>query len=159
MKQILALLFLATVQISCSQNKKNSKEIKYWYEYHRQDKFFTSDTFQIGKIHQPDSQCTFLASKGFICKKEDYGISMFTNEPNAPMDRSEIYYELNNLGVIYSRNNVWQSYGVLKSNNDSVNYLISTAIENIMLHEEFRCFDLETKHTKDITFLIPTVKK
>lgn len=155
-----SILILGLSSISC-QEKKTTPEIKFWYSYHaHNDKEFTSDTFEINKIKQPNQDHSFIASKPFTCKNKGYGISMFTNEPNAPIDGGIIYYELNHLGVIYSRSTTWFSYSVLKSNNDSVNNLINVAVQNILLYEDLRCFDVSSlyKFRKKINFTPPSLE-
>jgi hypothetical protein len=146
------------ILISC-QEKKTKPKIKFWYSYNKDNgKHFTSDTFEIGKIKQAVGNNSFIANKAFTYKDKSYGISMYTNEPGAPIDGGVVYYELNHLGIIYSRSTAWISYGVLKSNNDSINDLINVAIQNILLHEGLRCFDVSSlyKYKKDVNFTPPS---
>jgi hypothetical protein len=146
MSKITYYLILTLFFVSCAEKPKKPK-IKFWYSFHSHtDKEHSSDTFEIDQIKQGNGDHSLIAREGFSYKDKGFGISMFTNEPNAPIDGGIIYYELNHLGVIYSRSTTWFSYSVLKSNNDSINDLINVAIQNILLSDKLRCFDISTLH-------------
>ena len=101
---------------------------------------YRSDTIAFDKIDRHDPKDTLIASQDFEMNGKSHLIKMFTSDLHAPTDGGVLAYELDSLGIIYSRSTTWYSYRRLKSTNDSINATIDAAIENILLYPNLSCY-------------------
>lgn len=158
------LLFfsLLIVLYSCSGNKDVIHvEDQFYYRISSKDRTSYSDTFTLDKIHKHAEKDTMLCQKMFEYKGTGHTVNMYTNSLYAGVDGAYIAYELDNLGIIYNKSTTWISYGKLESNNDSINELITIALETIILHKDFNCSDLQKLYdyaNKDVVAFLPPRK-
>jgi hypothetical protein len=129
----LFLLSALLTLLSCSHSGKNErqKELYFYRNTHRKGED-SSSYFQRVKIkkHQPTDD--LLAQSDFIYNGKQHTIRLYTNYFHAPIDAGRIYYELDQLGIIYSKSTSFDAYTVLKSTNDSINKMIERGLENII---------------------------
>ena len=147
-------IFLLLILIACKTKKTSKKEIKLFYIFQSQniDKL---DTIPYNKKNIISKDDTLIHQEAFKYYGKYHVINMTTNQFKAGIDGGEIRYKLDDLGVIYKKSTTWYSYMRLVSDNDSLNNLIDRALENIFLHKEFTCLQLDTFKMKErtITFL------
>lgn len=158
MKKLL-FVFILICFISCNNvSIKKQGEDLYFYTGSNQTGSYVLDTLTFDKIERHNHEDSLIASRKFEFKGNMYLIKMFTSDLHAPTDGGRLFYELNELGVIYSRSTTWYSYKRLKSNNDSINSLIGVAIENILLYPELSCYQRDLIFTETVKFVPPTVE-
>jgi len=119
--------------LSCSHSGKNErqKELYFYRNTHRKGED-SSSYFKRVKIkkHQPTDD--LLAQSDFIFNGKQHTIRLYTNYFHAPIDAGRLFYELDQLGIIYSKSTSFDAYTVLKSTNDSINKIIERGLENII---------------------------
>lgn len=148
MKLIYTLLLVCL--FSCVENINDKKnDDSFYYVSTNHDINYKSDTLTIEKIKRHNSEDIILEQFGFKHNNVQHIINMFTNYPYAPIDGGQIFYELDSLGIIYSKSTTWDSYIRLKSSNDSLNNLIEISLENIKMSDKLNSFDLKTLEPKE----------
>lgn len=83
---------------------------------------------------------SLITNKEFELYGQMHLIRVFTSDYYAATDGGRLMFEIDSLGIFYSRSTTWPSYSRLRSNNDSINNLIDLAIENILIDESMRCY-------------------
>lgn len=117
-----------------------------------------TDSLDFESITMADPRDTLIGSTEFTLNGQDHRISMYTSDLVAPMDGGFVYFELKHLGVIYYRSTTWDSYRRLKTDDDSLNYIIDTAIDNIVLNPTLGCYEPGQFIKRDIKFKQPEVE-
>jgi hypothetical protein len=119
--------------LSCSHSGKNErqKELYFYRNTHRKGEDCSS-YFQRVKIKKHQSTDDLLAQSDFIYNGKQHTIRLYTNYFHAPIDAGRLCYELDQLGIIYSKSTSFDAYTVLKSTNDSINKMIERGLENII---------------------------
>lgn len=158
MTKLPILLVLIWGITSCNRNPPNQKKEKilfYTITTTQDFRTYTSDSVTMDSIWKHHKNDTLLAHCWFELNGKTHWINMFTNYPYAPVDGGYLAFELDTLGIIYAKSTTWKSYSRLKSTNDSINDLITTAFENILLNNQFHQIDLAEiqLRTKSVTFL------
>lgn len=158
MRVIKFLLILILIH-SCDSKESTKKNDPILFYFHTTTKNFNtynSDTVTIDKIKQPDTEDTLLVQSTFKLNGERHWISLYTNYLHCGVDGGYFAYTLDTLGIIYMKSITWNSYGRLKCLNDSIDDLITVAIENIILNQKFHDIDLN-KLYEDHRALVPPV--
>jgi len=88
----------------------------------------------------PDTADALLAKGGFTYQQKDHGILVYTSDNHSQVDGGRLYYTLDTLGIIFERSTTWRSYVRLKSDNDSINDIISQALAHILSRPEFHAY-------------------
>jgi len=136
------LFFLSFTSCESENNLQKDKEILFYtISTNKNYNTYISDSVDIYSIKKHDVKDILLAQKKFKLNGERHYISLYTNYPHAPIDGGYLAFELDTLGIIYTKNVTWYSYSSLKSTNDSINNLIHVALENIILNDEFHAID------------------
>jgi hypothetical protein len=135
-------LFLFTTLLtllSCSHSSKNErqKELFFYRNTHRKGED-SSSYFKRVKIKKHQSTDDLLAQRDFIYNGKQHTIRLYTNYFHAPIDAGRIYYELDQLGIIYVKSTSFYGYTVLKSTNDSINKIIERSLEHIILDQKLQ---------------------
>ncbi len=138
MIKLIIIAFCLISMISCSIKTKKASQITKFYtistnNYFEQRK---TDTIFQKDIQQHKVTDTLFQQYVFIIDKERHFINGFTNYPHAPPDGDYVSYELDNLGIIYTKSLTWKSYTRLHSTNDSINDLIEIALEHVILNQD-----------------------
>jgi hypothetical protein len=136
MKKLVSILTLLLVS-ACGHPDKldnGSELIKAAYVGYNHNGTMRTDYLNFDKIKQYDPLDTLVASTEFSLDGHEHLVNIWTSDLVAAMDGGAVYIELKNLGVIYYRSTSWNSYRRLKTNNDSINYIIDTAIDNVVLN-------------------------
>ncbi len=153
-------IFLLTALIACEQvTEKKQTENLFFYVGSNRNRIYKSDTITFDKIERHDSKDTMIAYQDFELNGITHLIKMFTSDLHAPIDGGELTYELDSLGIIYSRSTAWYSYSRLKSSNDSINSTIDAAIENILLYPNLSCYQHDLIFKEPIKFVPPTTEE
>lgn len=133
MKTINIFLFLLIGGCSIkSDNVKNKKSDIFFYKNICEKGILYSDTFNIEKIKKHDKDDSLIYRVYFNSKGKFHELNAYTNEKKAPTDAERIFYELSEIGIIYTKSLSWYDYSVLKSSNDSINEIIENAFEIII---------------------------
>jgi len=98
---------------------------------------------------------SLIGSRTFNFNGEIHKIKMFTTDFYAASDGGELFYELDSLGIIYSKSTTWYGYTRLYSNNDSLNSVINVALENIILFPDLHCYSCELIWREKVRFIPP----
>jgi hypothetical protein len=136
MKKVFSILTLSLL-CSCGHPGSLDKDIelpKAAYVGYNHNGTMRTDSLTYDKIKQHDPLDTLIASTEFTLNGHAHLINIWTSDLVAPMDGGSVYIELKDLGVIYYRSTSWYSYRRLKTSNDSINYIIDTAIDNVVLN-------------------------
>ena len=135
MKPISFRLFLLSAlltMLSCSHSSKNERQKElYFYRNTHQKGEDSSSYFKRVKIkkHQPIDD--LLAQSDFIYNGMKHTIRLYTNYFHCPIDAGRLFYELDQLGIIYSKSTSFYDYAVLKSTNDRINKIMERSLEHI----------------------------
>jgi len=146
--------------IGCNNSiDKKSVDNKFFYTSFHKGRKYKTDTLSQNKIKRHGSEDLLIADQYFEFNGGMHLIQMFTNDLNAPIDGGVLFYELDSLGIIYSRSTTWYSYRRLKSSNDSINSIIEAAFENILLYSKLSCYQPELTFKETIKFTPPTIEE
>ena len=149
---IITLLLCASCLQQVQKNKEKTK--KFYYLRNYRDGLDTIDRKVV--YHSPKD--SLIGSRTFKIKGESHQIKMFTTDNYAAIDGGELFYELDSLGIIYSRSTTWYGYTRLYSNNDSLNRLINQALENIILYPDLHCYGCELVDKTTVSFDPPKIE-
>ena len=119
MKKAIYILILLVFSF-CNLRESHKKQICFFYEGLTKNKI-PVDSFAIDKIYHHNTNDTLIASRHFVLSGKQHQIKMYTSDFYAPTDGGVIFYELDSLGIIYTRSTTWYTYRRLKCNNDSIN--------------------------------------
>lgn len=136
MKNVFYYIVALMILVSCGQEEKpidNINTSKAYYIGQKHNGRIQTDTLDFNDIKKIDLNDSIIGTYEFALNEQEYIISMFSNGHRADIDGGVIYYELKDLGIIYSRSTSWFSYKRLKTDNDSINNIIEIAIDHIIL--------------------------
>ena len=157
MKSIFSLLLVLLIY-SCNLQTKKSK-ISTDIFYYTGIRNLRIDTLPKKIIPFHGKKDSLIAIKAFELYGHNHLIRMYTDEfYEEVIDGGNLIYEIDSLGIFYSRSTSWPSYSRLKSNNDSINYLIEVALENILLNEQLRCYKFIQPMVESIKFIPPQIE-
>lgn len=131
---------LMTIIIFACKNKVENKQTIFFYTGLMHNGNDSSETFTSNKINRHTDKDTLVTSQDFELKGTKHLIKLFKDKGPVPIDGGALYYELDSLGIIYSRSTIWYSYSRLRSNNDSINLAIDVALETILLYPKLSCY-------------------
>ena len=158
MKNLIALITIILF-LSCynKTKKENESTLRFFYVTNFRNHLDTAiDKYPSNRHNEKDS---LLAYQRFEYEGEIHMIKMYTSDFYAPVDGGELMYELDSLGIIYSRSTTWYGYSRLRCNNDSLNSIIDVAIENIVLFPSMHCYSCNIYSDKKIKFTPPEIDK
>ena len=147
---IVSLIFF-----SCNIPEIKKTENIFFYTGAKRSMNYKSDTLTLDKINSSMPEYA-LVIQTFQLNGKSHTIKMFTNDLNAGHDGGELFYQLDSLGIIYSRSTTLYSYRRLRSNNDSINFLIDVALENILLYPKLCCYENNPYYKDTLKFEPPT---
>ncbi len=138
------IFILLVVLIACSPKEKKQKDLFFYTSYITKYNNFDRDTFDIKKLKFHQEGDTLGASFSFEFEGKNHEIRMYADYCGSKppvFDGGIIFYELDKLGIIYSKSNSFTNfYRRLRCTNDSIDRLIDIALENIIaipeLHHE-----------------------
>ena len=134
MKKLIPLFFLFLL-FACTKHEpeKIKKDQLYFVSYRGAHK---RDTTFIDKPQRVDTFSTFVSRVTF-CNVDEFCGQVTKYYRNGAIDNENIYYQTNDLGIIYSLNIDWKSYSRLHSTNDSIDRRISEYIDHILSRSDF----------------------
>ena len=133
----ISILFLAS---RCDSPTTKTHSDKFYYLFYKGDGRI--DTVKYDKSYsQSATQFRRLAEDRFIYYGTQHLIQFYADDVNVPIDGGELFYTLDNFGIVYSRAINWPNYSRLHSTNDSIAQLISVAINNIALNPNLHCYN------------------
>ena len=154
----LIIFILTTILIySCVDKKPYEKKIELYYLINS-DRSNTPDTIKYSDLNSIDTADKFIAQEYFFYNKKEHNIKAFTSDNHANTDGGVFYYTLDSIGIIYSRSTTWWTYISLKSNNDSINNLVTQALEQILLRPKLHCYQCGQLFEEEIKFIPPELK-
>lgn len=137
---------------------KKSDSIRAAYIGYNRNGTMKTDSLTFDRLKHHDPLDTLIASTEFMLNGHEHLINIWTSDLVAPMDGGSVYIELKDLGVIYYRSTSWYSYRRLKTNNDSINYIIDTAIDNVVLNFTIGCYQPGQLTKNETRFQTPKVE-
>ena len=149
---ITTLVFL----IACSNKKTDEKTLQY-YVVGSTGKI-TKDTSNSTKAERPDSADQLIGQGVFNYYNKDHVVKVYTSDNHAPIDGGRLYYTLDSLGVFFSKSTTWPGFGRLKTNNDSINDLLTQAFVYILNTPNLHCYQCGLVDTTTNTFVPPIIK-
>lgn len=137
----LAICFSSSI-ICCGNpvKKDNPKELFYYRNTYENGDVNTS-FFERLKILKHKKSDVLIEEKSFILKGNRHTIKMYTNYFNCPIDAQRIYFELDSIGIFFTKSIIYYDYSVLICTNDSINNIIERGLENVIFYNEFQLKD------------------
>lgn len=119
----------------CEKNPDLKKE-RLTYFYMPNDgrgKVDTVSKTEILKKNDRDS----LIGLGFVddVNGKGIGVALYTNQHYAPIDGDENYGYIEGIGKVYGHSITWRNFGVLHTNNDSINRVIALGLARLITME------------------------
>lgn len=130
------LTFLFTLASCNFSNDKKQENTMYYYRHTTRDREFRSKKFEEDKIQRHDKLDVLVGQADFIFEHKGHELRVYTNRTHCAIDAARLTYELDNLGIIYSKSTYFEAYSVLKSNNDNSNQILERALEFIIFHPD-----------------------
>ena len=160
LKWVLGILLIVSFLVSCGEPlKKPVEEKTVFYYLTYSERGNNGDTIQLVDAHFTiDTLDAFVAESLFFVKEEGHLIRSYTSDNHEGQDGGDLYFTLDNLGVIYSRSTKWYSSVRLHSNNDSINDLLIQAFSHIILIPKLNGCNWKPNSTKTIKFSEPTTE-
>jgi hypothetical protein len=135
--------------VRCNSPRTESRVDKFYYLFYKRDGRI--DTVKYDKSYaQSATNFRHLFDGHFQYNKTEHLIRFYSNDDIAPVDGGELFYTLDNFGIIYSRAISWPNYARLQCTNDSIADLISVAINNIVSNPNLHCYNC-SHYEKGIT--------
>ena len=122
-------IFLLLIVLICACVSKKStpraERIRYWYTTNFRP--IPRDTFSFWqlKFDLPRPTDSLLASDLIEINDTGYYVMVYTNEFDCPIDGDARTIYVDGFGKVYQHALTWRNFGVLQTNNDSINRLIS----------------------------------
>lgn len=158
MKNEVAFILGLIVFVSCIKRQEETKESSLKYFYIRNVRGLQDTLFE-KYPYKHEKNDSLISLQTYSYRGQTHVIKMYSNYSDniSIVDNGEVKFELDSLGVIYSRSTTWPNYKRLFSNNDSLNSIIISALENIILHPSMRCYNCNIEYVdKTIKFIPPT---
>lgn len=121
----------------CSCSTKGST--KYYYiRCYQESGVLIIDTVDaaLDRYQTKQASDSLCYTQAIVLNGINHELRKYSNADKAPMDGDYTFYELDNLGIIYSTQLSWQSYKRICTNNDSINQLIDVALLNCIAINE-----------------------
>ncbi|MFN5416898.1 MAG: hypothetical protein ACK5B9_07565 [Flavobacteriia bacterium] len=156
--QIIGLLIGIMILYSCNSEKKSHLEKNKFYYLFSSHKNSNKDSLQLIEIPKHSEVDSLIYRCDFESNKGEHVIQMFINPQHLVCDGGYVIYELDNLGIIYTRSTSWNKFKILESNNDSINKLISFALGKIISEPNLRDYHL-TFSERTVQFSPPIISR
>ena len=82
----------------------------------------------VPKLQHHSERDSLVGQTTFAFHAADHVVQAWRDDHYAPTDGGSYWLELDTMGCIYSRSTVWPGFVVIRTNNDSINELITMAI-------------------------------
>ena len=124
-----------TCHMKCEEKCEVEKE-KIAYYYLPNDERREIDTVTASEIIKKNDKDSLIGI-GFIDDEngKGIGVSLFTNEKHADIDGNENSGYIEGIGKIYGHSITWRNFGVLHTNNDSINKIIALGLGRLLTME------------------------
>lgn len=132
---ITAIIFLYCTSCNNSKQKVNDEDL-FYYTSSLHKYGFNQDTVALQKVQKHDTLDDQIAIDYFELDKKRHTIRMYSNYSHVSCG-SHISYVLDSIGVIYSKGTTWRGYQRLNCTNDSINRIITVALEVILSNPKF----------------------
>ena len=141
MTKIYLLIFvmcLAYYSVSCQSKKQDSTTKKYYVFYRARGSSVDTFSYESMNKYQPASiDHNVIDSVDFKYRGRYIKIKKISNYPDEPVDGGFFSYWEKSIGYFYERSTTWRTFGVLRTNNDSINDFISVLIGTALLDPQF----------------------
>ncbi len=85
-------------------------------------------TDTLATLHHHNERDRLTGRTTFSLNGLEHVVTGYTDEGYQAIDGGSFWIELDSLGSIYDHSTSWQGFGVVRSNNDSINELITMAL-------------------------------
>ena len=133
------ILFFITLVLLLSCIDKKVRDKTAFYYIIDSDRSRPHDTIKRSDV-SPDKADTLLAKDGFTYQNKEHGIYLYTSDNHAQIDGGRLYYTLDTFGIIFERSTTWRTSLRLRSNNDSINDIISHALAHILSNPQLHSY-------------------
>lgn len=121
--------------------KSATAETTYYY-LSSSRQFVNHNPVPKSEVLQQDPKDSIIAQSSIRVGNKDLGVFLLTNENHEfAIDANSNSGYVEGIGTIYAHSITWRNFGVLQTNNDSINRIITLALA--------RLITLETKHFRD----------
>jgi len=133
------IICILIIFFSCRNDRtKKISDEKYFYTKYLNGKIDTNFINKVSLHQLPD---TLIAKEVFVFNNKSHIIRKYTSDNHAAIDGGALCFELDSLGIIFSKSTTWNSYTRLHSTNYSIENILNTAIEIIILNDNLSCYD------------------
>lgn len=159
MKSLLIVLAGMAALFACNHSFKQQKEpLRFWYATNYTP--VPEDTFSFWRLKMklPNPSDSLLASDLLELNDTAYYVMVYTNEFNAPEDGDHRMIYVHGFGIVHYHALTWRNFGVLQSDNDSVNRLISLFVAKgvqMTTEREINCRHLKNDEHLKVFFRAP----
>lgn len=137
---LIGIALLAFSHKTC--DKKCEVKHKTAYYYLPSSERYRTDTVSASEILKKDDKDSLIEIDFIDVNGKGVGVSLFTNENHEfAMDANENSGYIEGIGKVYGHSITWKNFGVLHTNNDSLNRIIALGLG--------RLITMETEHFRD----------
>lgn len=141
----------------CCKNEKDSgSEIRGCYIGSSQYTPIDTLTLQELRVKDDSKKDSVIDTISFGDSGKRHEVILYTNLPTAGVDGDAIYAKLDNVGIIYNHALTWKKESYLYTTNDSLNYLITHALFQIIanrIESEQKSGEMEYYPIKPLAFI------
>ena len=160
MKYLIFLLLVVLI-FACNSKKTTHRTecIRFWYTTNFEPAPRDTFSFWELKLHLPKQTDSLLACDLLEVNDTTYYVMVYTNEFDCPIDGDVRTIYVDGFGKVYQHALTWRNFGVLQTNNDSINRLITLFVaKGLQLTTEREMNHEKTHHANrdSIFFNVPT---
>lgn len=154
MKTIIILILSLFITCNKKTNLTEKSNLKFFYITSVAGK---EDTLN-KTVMKPTSKDDLISGQNFEYRGKTHRIQMYLTDYDTAKDWEQLIYELDSLGIIYSRVSTQPMYYRLHCNDDSLNSLFDAALENIILYPTMRCYNCGSVSFEKVKVVPPKPK-
>lgn len=157
---ITTIAFLYCTSCNNSKQKVNDEDLFFYTSCQTRYNHFPRDTFSRENIRFHRQGDSLVKSLDFKLNNKTHHLRMFTTifNNNIGTDGGGIFYELDSIGIIYSKNDYSCFYHRLRSTNEEINHSIDVALENIIAYPSLQNINQLLPKEETINYLEPISK-
>lgn len=121
-----ATIVCAFVLVGCTGHEP--VPILTFLQLHGEAQGLSGGTETVSQLHHHSNRDSLIGQTFFGFYGTDHVVRAWRDDHYADIDGGSYWLELDTLGRIYSHSTVWPGFMVVRTNNDSINELISLAI-------------------------------
>ena len=119
---------LGTVVVcGCGQDVKTNHDLVF-IEMLGEDRGLSGNMDTVPSLRHHTKRDSLIGECYFAFNGSDHVVTAWRDDHYAPIDGGSYWVELDTMGAVYSHSTVWPGFTVVRTNSDSLNHLIMTAI-------------------------------